>query len=242
MVVKMGHRGAKGHAPENTMESFQKAIDLGVDYIELDVHLTKDNHLVIHHDYKLGRTFDGKGKIAKMTMAEINKLHNKENNEQIPHLSTVLDKFKGNVKFNIEVKTKQGAAALCKMIKKRKMHHDIMVSSKHVGLLLKIKKELPEIKTGILHQVAGNKLTAAIFAFLSILLFPVHRHVILYQAKKCRADYVHPAYPIATKRFIKKMQKKGYKVNAWGAKKQWTINLLKKRKVDGIITDYPDRI
>ena len=238
----MGHRGAKGYAPENTMESFQKAIDLGVDYIELDVRLTKDNHLVIHHDSKIGRTFKGKGKIAKMTITEINKLRNKINNEPIPHLSEVLDEFKGKVKFNIEVKTKQGAIILCKMIKKRKMYHDIMISSNYVSLLLKIKKEIPELKTGILHRAISNKLWAAIFAFFSILLFPVNRHVILYQAKKCQADCVHPHYQLATKKFVRKMQAKGYEVNVWGVKNKRVIKLLERRNVDGIITDYPDRI
>lgn len=238
----MGHRGARGHAPENTMEAFEKAVDLGVDYIELDVHLTKDNHLVIHHDYKFGRTAIGRGKIKKMTMDEINKIRNRANDEPIPRLSEVLDHFKGKVKFNIDVKSKRGAQALCKLIKSRKMQKQVMVSSNYVGLLLRIKKRLPEVETGLLHRAISNKFLAAVFAFLSVLFFPFHRHVILYQAKKCNADCVHPAYHIATKRFVKKMQDKGFKVNVWGAKRKTTLKLLKKRKVDGIITDYPDRI
>jgi glycerophosphoryl diester phosphodiesterase len=242
MVIKMGHRGAKGYAPENTIESFKKAIDLGVDYIELDVHLTKDHHLVVHHDYKFGRTAFGCGKIRKMTVDEINQVRIKENDEPIPHLSEVLDRFRGQVKFNIEVKSKRGVEKLCRLIKSRKMQKEVMVSSNHVGVLLRIKKKMPEIETGLLHRAVSNKFLAAVFAFFSVLFFPFHRHVILYQAKRCKADCVHPAYHIATKRFVRKMQDRGYKVNVWGARSRYVLKLLKKRKVDGIITDYPDRI
>ena len=70
-MLKIGHRGAKGHVPENTLISFQKAIELGVDGIELDVHLTSDNHLVVIHDNTLDRTTSGTGLVSSFTLSEL---------------------------------------------------------------------------------------------------------------------------------------------------------------------------
>ena len=73
-MLKIGHRGAKGHAPENTLISFQTAMDLGVDGIELDVHLTSDNHLVVIHDDTLDRTTSGTGMANSFTLRELKAL------------------------------------------------------------------------------------------------------------------------------------------------------------------------
>src|SRR4051812_14929099 len=70
----MGHRGAMGHAPENTMASFRKAVELGVEAIELDVHLTSDGKLVVIHDETLDRTTDGQGPVVAKTLAELKAL------------------------------------------------------------------------------------------------------------------------------------------------------------------------
>jgi glycerophosphoryl diester phosphodiesterase len=71
MFLKIGHRGAAGHAPENTLLSFQKAMDLGVDMIELDVYVCKTGELVVIHDEKVDRTTNGTGYVREKTLDEL---------------------------------------------------------------------------------------------------------------------------------------------------------------------------
>ena len=71
MVVNVAHRGASGNYPENTLLAFQKALEIGVDEIELDLYLTKDDHLIIMHDPTVDRTTDGTGAISDLTLTEI---------------------------------------------------------------------------------------------------------------------------------------------------------------------------
>jgi len=104
MVLKIGHRGASGHEPENTMISFNRAIELGADMVELDVHLSKDNQLIVIHDETLDRTTTGQGKIKGKTLAEIKKLRTKKKNQPIPTLPEVINELKGKVKMNVEIK------------------------------------------------------------------------------------------------------------------------------------------
>ncbi|WP_339650122.1 glycerophosphodiester phosphodiesterase family protein, partial [uncultured Salegentibacter sp.] len=73
-LLKIGHRGAKGHLAENTLESIQKALDFGVDAIEIDAHRCKTGELVIIHDFTLDRTTNGSGEIAKKSLAELQAL------------------------------------------------------------------------------------------------------------------------------------------------------------------------
>jgi glycerophosphoryl diester phosphodiesterase len=70
----VGHRGAAGHAPENTMASFRKGLELGADFLECDVHLSKDGRCVVLHDESVDRTTDGRGLVRKQSSAELKKL------------------------------------------------------------------------------------------------------------------------------------------------------------------------
>ena len=106
----MGHRGAMGHAPENTMASFRKAVELGVEAIELDVHLSSDGKLVVIHDETLDRTTDGQGPVVAKTLTELKALdagswYKPEfAGERIPTLEEVLDWARDRVPVVIEVK------------------------------------------------------------------------------------------------------------------------------------------
>ncbi|MFX0137294.1 MAG: glycerophosphodiester phosphodiesterase, partial [Candidatus Hodarchaeota archaeon] len=100
----IGHRGTRTSFDENTIEAFEKAIEFGANYIELDVRKTKDNELIILHDSSLERTTTGSGLIKDYFLSEIRKIKTKRKSKNIPILSEVLDKFKGKIKFMIELK------------------------------------------------------------------------------------------------------------------------------------------
>ena len=72
--MRIGHRGAAGHEPENTLRSIERAIELGVDFVEMDVQLTRDGHLVILHDKRVDRTTNGRGYVSQMSLAEVQAL------------------------------------------------------------------------------------------------------------------------------------------------------------------------
>ncbi|WP_313429714.1 glycerophosphodiester phosphodiesterase [Siminovitchia terrae] len=116
--IFIAHRGASGHAPEHTIEAYKQAKDLGADYIEIDLQMTKDGHLVALHDETVDRTTNGTGQVSEMTLEEIKRLDagtwfNEENpdnaqesykGEQIPTLKEVFEEFGHEVNYYIETK------------------------------------------------------------------------------------------------------------------------------------------
>ncbi|MCL4403829.1 glycerophosphodiester phosphodiesterase [Patescibacteria group bacterium] len=117
-MLKIGHRGASGYEPENTLRSFKKAIDLGVDMIELDVHRTRDGRIVVIHDETVDRTTNGSGDIAHMTLAEVKEL-DAGKGEMVPTLDEVLDLAIGKVIVDIEIKDEGLAESVAEAVKKR---------------------------------------------------------------------------------------------------------------------------
>src|SRR3989338_4292016 len=103
LTQTMGHRGAAALEPENTLRSFRKAIEIGVDYVEFDIHRCKSGELVVIHDETVDRTTNGKGFVADLTLQQLKKL-DAGKGEQIPALQEVIDCCKGNVKMQIELK------------------------------------------------------------------------------------------------------------------------------------------
>ncbi|WP_422123900.1 glycerophosphodiester phosphodiesterase [Planococcus sp. X10-3] len=117
-MLIIAHRGASAKAPEHTLEAYQMAKDMGADYIEIDLQMTKDHVLVAMHDDSVDRTTDGSGKLTNMTVDEIKKMDagswfNKENPDkardefigaQIPTLQEIFDEFGDSVNYYIETK------------------------------------------------------------------------------------------------------------------------------------------
>src|SRR5512136_1133404 len=109
-VLRVGHRGARGHAPENTLASFDLAVEMGVSAVETDLHLSKDGEVVLIHDHTVDRTTDGHGFVKDMTLRELKQLDAgswydaRFAGEQIPTLSELLDWARGRVGVAIEIK------------------------------------------------------------------------------------------------------------------------------------------
>lgn len=158
--VIIAHRGAALRAPENTMASFREAYSQKADVIELDVHRTKDGHLVVMHDPRVDRTTDGTGEIRNMTLEEVKKLDAGSwfgpqfNGEKVPALEDVLDWAKGKVRVDIELKDTELYPGIEKdlidMIRKRNAAGDIMITSFNRKTIETVQQLAPEIKTGYL--------------------------------------------------------------------------------------------
>ena len=127
-MVITGHRGAAKLEPENTCLSIQKAIDLGVDQIEIDVHLTRDQHLVVIHDQTVDRTTDGWGAVSDLSLQEIKQL-DAGKGEKIPTLQEVVDVIQGRVILQIELKGLATAEPVVNLIEKNSIESDVILTS-----------------------------------------------------------------------------------------------------------------
>ena len=103
MVLRIGHRGAAGHAPENTLLSLNKAMELGCDMTEIDVHICASGEVVVIHDDVVDRTTDGTGAVSELSLDELKSL-DAGKGEKISTLNKVLSSLKGRISLNIEFK------------------------------------------------------------------------------------------------------------------------------------------
>ena len=126
--IVIAHRGASNVTPENTLKSFKKAIELGADYIEFDVHRTKDGEIVIMHDSSTFATTGHKGSIRRMTLEELKELDCGEG-EKIPTLQEVIDLAKGKIGLQIEIKAKSLADSLVSLLRSENLIESTLISS-----------------------------------------------------------------------------------------------------------------
>src|SRR5438105_7599930 len=155
-VWVVGHRGAMGHSPENTMASFERARELGADWIELDVHLSRDGALIVIHDETLERTTNGHGLVRDHTLAELEQL-DAGDGQQIPTLGEVLTWARShNAVVDIEIKNAplyyEGIeASVVSALKRTEMVDQVIVISFDHCAVQRVKALDERIATGVLY-------------------------------------------------------------------------------------------
>jgi glycerophosphoryl diester phosphodiesterase len=217
---KIGHRGAKAYAAENTLVSFQKAIELGVDGIELDVHLSSDGEVMVIHDETIDRTTSEKGFVKEFSSSELKKLG-------IPTLASVFDLVDKKNFINVELKTYETADKVAALIKKyvsekNWQYNHFIVSSFDWNALQLVTFLNEKIPIGVLTHTDLDLAMAF--------------------AKFIKAYSVHPYYHLLTAENVAKMQSKNFKIYPWTVNEPEDIIFVKSLQVDGIITDFPDRL
>lgn len=201
MIV--GHRGAPNLTPQNTLASFEKALDLGTDAVELDVLETADHHLVVHHDYELGNTDNGSGLINKTTLKVIRSLDagawfsKKFRGEKIPLFEEVLNLCRGRCRLEVELKgsSLKFLEKVLKALDKFDVILDVELTSPHIPLLHRVKKLEPRARTGLfispypewMPRILGEKL---ITDYLNLLSAEV-AHVPLILLDKVLVEKIH---------------------------------------------------
>ncbi len=223
---KIGHRGAKGHLAENTLESISLALEMGVDAIEIDVHRCASGELVVIHDFTLDRTTNGEGEVSKIDLGDLKNLL-VEGKFQIPTLREVLDIIEEKCYINIELKGLNTAAGACRIIEeyinnRSWKYSDFIVSSFQKNELFEVYKNNPEIPIGVLSKAS---VTEAIEL-----------------GKLLKAKAIHPSVGIITRDNVKLTHEMGFEVNVWTVNDPETIERMKDFGVDAIISDYPDRL
>ena len=218
----IGHRGAAGHEPENTLRSIRRALELGANAVEIDVWFV-DGELVVFHDAELDRTTNGTGLLARQTMAQLRTLDAGQG-ERIPTLREVFDTVDRRALINIELKGTGTAGPVAALIGEFVAQHGwsyghFLVSSFRRGEL----RAIPDARIPI-----G-------------LLLARPTRLCWFNARRVRAVAVNVALRYATRAFIEEAHRRGLRVCVYTVNDPADIARLREWGADGVFTDYPER-
>lgn len=229
MVLKIAHRGASGNFPENTVCAFRAAIDAGAEMCELDVQLSRDGAIVVIHDETVERTTDGKGEVAELTLEELKRLDagakfkgGAVKGERIPTLDEVFSVTSGKCGLNIELKAGGLEHQVAQIMQTRNALADSIVSSFDWEYLKNIQQLHFNIRVGLL---AEEK--------------PVD---LMMNAVAMRAHSINPRWDMVTSDLCKAAHERGLKVYTWTVDADARMRALIACGVDGIMTNYPERL
>lgn len=244
----MAHRGGRGLWPENTMFAFQQAVDLGVDVLEMDVHSTADGVLVVLHDSTVDRTTDGSGPVQELTLAELQKLDAGYNwsaddgqtrpyrgqGIQVPALEEVFAAFPA-MAMNIEIKQEAPsiAAPLCQMIRNHNLQDRVLIASFSQPTIKEFRKECPEVATS-----AGQNEVIALFALAKVYLEGAYSPA----TESVQVPEYRSGLHVITPRFVSAAHNRNLQVHAWTINEADDMRRMLDLGIDGLITDYPDRL
>jgi len=224
-ILLIGHRGANKEAPENTLKSFQKAIEFGADYIEFDVHMSKDNEIIIMHDENTYRTTGYAGLIKEMTLSELKELDCGER-EQIPTLTELIELSKGKINLQCEIKAEGLADKLVKLIREENLITSSIISSFNHEELKEIQKLEKDLKLAALEPTGSGWITDW-----------VSKKKIVDNAKENKFFGINPLYKLITKDLVDYAHEKGLSVIPWTVDSKNAMKKLIEQGVDGIITN-----
>jgi len=223
-LLCIGHRGAMGHAPENTLLSFRKALELGAPCVEADVYYV-DRHLMVFHDDRLERTTNGAGYLIDHDFDTLRSL-DAGNGEKIPTLAEVFNTIDGRAGVNIELKGPGTARPVADLIASLReqgwRNHLILVSSFNHRELETVRGIDPRIRIGAL--MVGLPVNDAVFA------------------ADLGAYSVHLSLEFIDRRFVTDAHRRGLRVFVFTVNHPEDIHRMERLGVDGVFTNYPERI
>jgi len=228
-----GHRGAMGYAPENTFASFELAVAQGVDAIELDVHLTADDELVVIHDHRLERTTNGRGPVREHALAEIRALDAGARfgpelaGQRVPTLAEVLDWARDRCALDIEIKGGPAPyggieARVVELIRRHAMADRVLLISFDHPTVKRVKELAPEMATGVLYS--GRPIDAV----------PL--------ARAAGADALMPYWANLRPDDVERAHAAGLSVHPWATSEADEIESLLLMGVDSVCSNHPDRV
>ena len=242
----IAHQGGDGLWPGDTMFAFQNAVDLGVDVLEMDVHITKDGVLVLMHDESVDRTTNGTGEIESMTLAKLKKLDAgydwseddgktfpfRGQGVTIPTMEEVFTAFP-QMRMTIEIKKTNASMAIpfCELIRKYNMQDKVLIASFHDERLAEFREECPEVAT----SSAKNETTVFVLLtkpFLGGFYSP--------KFFSLQVPEESSGITVMTSIFVKAAHERNLAVEPWTINDAETMQKFIEWGVDGIITDRPD--
>ncbi|HEX6461815.1 MAG TPA: glycerophosphodiester phosphodiesterase family protein [Candidatus Saccharimonadales bacterium] len=221
----IGHRGACGYEPENTLASFKKALELGVDAIELDVYALQTGELVVIHDDTVDRTTNAQGYVTDYSFEQLRKL-DAGKGQMIPTLQEVLNLVDKRVPVNIELKGTGTARPVANVIDQYKQkgwaNEQFIVSSFNHVELAAFSSVMPDIRISAL--IVGIPIDYAAFAS------KLHAYSANFSSEFITAELVIDA------------KARGLKVFVFTVNDKREVHRMQALEVDGIFTNYPDKV
>ncbi len=244
----MAHRGGRGLWPENTLAAFEQAVALGVDVLEMDIHRTADGALVVLHDSTVDRTTDGNGRVDGLSLAEVKALDagyawTADDGQTFPYrgqgitIPTLKEVFVAfpEMLMNIEIKPDEAAlgAPLCRLIRDHGMADRVLIASFHADAIQAFRQACPEVAT-----TASESEVIPLFALSKLCLEGVYSP----RAQAVQVPEYQSGLHVLTPRFVDAAHGRNLVVHAWTINDAEDMRRLLDLGVDGIITDYPDRL
>lgn len=228
--LRCAHRGASAHAPENTLAAIRLAMEMGAEMCELDVQQTADDRLVVTHDDTLDRTTNGKGNVWEMTLAELQTydagswFDSRFAGEKLPALEEMIALVRGKMSLNIEAKIhgheRNVASLLLETLKRERFEAQCVVTSFDHKVVDEIKTLAPALQVGYIF--GWREFSATVFCG--------------------KVELLSAHYSLVDVAFLERARAAGKKVHVWTVNDQWLMRRLIEQGVDGIITNYPDRL
>ena len=220
-IVRIGHRGAAGHAPENTIAALHKGIALGVDFVEFDVQRSQDGRLIVMHDPLVDRTTNGTGLISQMTWEELRSL-DAGDGEGVPSLEDALAAVNGQVGVMLEAKAPGVGLAMHRAVQEIRFAGPVIYASFLHAEILAIRRADPRARTMALLE--GVPIAGAAFA------------------GEAGATLVGLAIDFATAEFVAALYDAGAAVWVYTVNDPRLIEQAIELGVEGIISDFPERV
>lgn len=215
----VGHRGARGLEPENTIRSFRRALELGVDVIECDVHMTQDGYAILMHDHTVDRTTNGTGAPGNFTFDAIRRLDAGQG-EKVPTLEELIELVQGKVELHIELKDPTALVPVLAIVNARRVRDQVFLTSGDTELLRRLRSADSGIRV---EHIFGSPPPDAVQRAVDV------------QAQRLSCRFNH-----LTQAFVDGSHRHGLEVIAWPpntpAEQRYAIGF----GVDIICTDRPD--
>ncbi len=231
--LNIAHRGASAYEPENTLRAFRRAIELGADMSELDLHLSRDGQLVVMHNYTVEQTTNGHGALKDLTLAEIKQL-DAGKGERVPTLQEVIDLVRGRNGLYIELKAEGTPRATVDLLRANHFTAgtQAIVGSFQPALVCEAKALAPELR-------------------VSLLVGPVYpANELIALAREATADYIHLCWEnraprpheLLTPELLAALRNAGLGIVLWHEERDTELQVLRTLDVDAICTNTPDKL
>jgi glycerophosphoryl diester phosphodiesterase len=244
----MAHRGGRSLGPESTLYTFERAVDLGAEVLEMDVQSTRDGHLVVLHDKTVDRTTNATGPVENYTLGELKEFDAgyrwspdngrtfplRNRGVKIPTLAQVFETFK-ETRMNIEIKgSERGViSSLCRLIQGYDMSKKVMVASFDAGALREFRSVCTDVATS-----AGSSEAIVFYCLQKMHLESIYSP----DAQALQVPETYGDLQVVNKRFVAAAHHRNMRVHVWTINDMNSMKRLLRMGVDGIMTDYPDRL
>jgi len=226
----IAHRGASGYEPENTLRAFELAITQGAQMIEVDLHLTGDGHVVVIHGADLSETTNMRGMVSNTTRADLRRA-DAGKGECVPTLEETLDLARGRAELYLEIKDPQAAPETIRTVRAQGLEGNVMIASFDLDLMRQLGVEVKDIRLGL---ILGARSLNPVVVSRMMLPWIALRHF-NYQVLSVHVNLCH-------RLLVGKARSQGKQLFVWTANDEVTMRKLIALGVDGIVTNYPDRL